>query len=55
MCQWLVAPGDGHFEKVNDRWATIHAECVFVLREAKQKCLEMQDEAYKTKKLKRTS
>jgi hypothetical protein len=49
MCQYLVTPGSGHFEKVNDRWATIHFECVLVLREAKQKCLEMQDKAHKTK------
>jgi hypothetical protein len=50
MCKFEVAPGEGHFEKVNDRWATIHAECVFVLREAKQKCWEIQSK--KTKELK---
>ena len=40
MCRFEVAPGQGHFERVNDRWATIHAECVFILREAKDKAHE---------------
>ena len=42
MCRFEVPVGAGHFEKVNDRWATIHADCVFVLREAKDKCAQMQ-------------
>lgn len=41
MCRFEVPAGAGHFEKVNDRWATIHSECVFVLRKAKDECAVM--------------
>lgn len=35
-CGKPVAPGDGHFERSQGRWRTIHAECVFIQRAEKR-------------------
>jgi len=35
FCREIVAIGDGHFERRNGGWRTIHANCVFTQRKAK--------------------
>lgn len=35
-CEKPVPPGEGHFERSQGRWRTIHAGCVFIQRAAKR-------------------
>jgi hypothetical protein len=36
-CGKTVEVGKGHFERHKGKWLTIHAECVFIQRELKEK------------------
>lgn len=35
-CNKTVAVGEGHFERYNGRWRTIHVNCVFKQRAEKK-------------------
>ena len=42
-CGKSVEVGEGHFERYQGGWRTIHADCVFKQREQKQKLLKLKE------------
>ena len=42
-CGKSVEVGEGHFERYQGGWRTIHADCVFKQREQKQKLLKIKE------------